>query len=127
MANSGHGRVKIEGPSIELTPRAALSVTMALSELATNAAKYGALSSEHGTLSLVWELRQDLEGAKTLDLEWRERGGPPVRPPTRRGFGGRLMERCIEGDLGGVFDLAFEPEGVHCRITIPVSRCAAHG
>lgn len=127
LAGAAQGRVTVDGASLDLSPRAALSLTMALSELATNAAKYGALSSERGTLSVHWDLRQDSEGSRMLHLEWQERGGPPVKPPTRRGFGARLMERCIETDLKGLFDLAFEPDGVCCRMTIPVSRCAVHG
>jgi PAS domain S-box-containing protein len=127
MASSAQRRMTVEGPVLDLTPRAALSLTMALSELATNAAKYGALSSEHGTLSLLWEHREESGGVNMLAIEWLERGGPLVKPPTRRGFGGRLMERCIEGDLGGVLDLAFEPEGVRCLMSVPISRCAAHG
>lgn len=126
LTGAAQGRVMIDGPPLDLSPRAALSLTMALSELATNAAKYGALSSEQGTLSVLWDLRRTAEGTNTLNLLWQERGGPPVKPPTRRGFGARLMERCIETDLRGVFDLAFEPDGVFCRMTIPVSSCAAH-
>jgi PAS domain S-box-containing protein len=127
LTGAAQERVTIDGPAIDLTPRAALSLTMALSELATNATKYGALASEHGTLSLLWGLRPDADGRATLNLEWQERGGPPVKPPTRRGFGARLMERCIEGDLGGVFDLGFEPEGVCCRMAIPISSSVANG
>lgn len=120
-------RVTIAGPAIDLSPRAALSLTMALSELATNAAKYGALSAAQGTLSVVWDIRQEPSGEMTLSLHWQERGGPPVTPPTRRGFGARLMERCIEADLRGQFDLVFDPAGVCCRMVIPVSSCVAHG
>lgn len=127
LTGTTQGRVTIDGPSIDLSPRAALSLTMALSELATNAVKYGALSCEGGTLSVIWNVRRTPDGSTALDFEWQEQGGPPVKPPTRRGFGTRLMERCIEGDLRGEFDLAFEPGGVCCRITIPVSSCMAHG
>jgi two-component sensor histidine kinase len=127
VAGAAHGRVSIGGPAIDLSPRAALSLTMALSELATNAAKYGALSSGQGTLSVLGELRDERQGETNLHLQWQERGGPLVTPPTRRGFGARLMERCIETDLRGVFDLAFEPEGVCCQMTIPLSSCASHG
>jgi two-component sensor histidine kinase len=126
LAAAAQGRVVVDGPSIDLSPRAALSLTMALGELATNAVKYGALSSDHGTLSLVWDLQQRPEGS-TLGFQWQERGGPPVKPPTRRGFGVRLMERCIETDLRGMFDLAFEADGVCCRMTVPLSSCGTHG
>ena len=112
-------QILINGPSINLNPRTALGLTMALNELCTNAVKYGALSSVEGTLELDWRLRDDA-GQRMIDLEWRERGGPLVRPPARRGFGSRLIERCIEGDLSGTFDLVYEPAGVECRISIPV-------
>jgi PAS domain S-box-containing protein len=120
LAGEAAKRIVIDGPSVNLNSRAALSLTMALNELATNAVKYGALSSETGSLSLAWSLQEEFGIQPRLILEWRERGGPVVRPPTRRGFGTRLMERCIERDLGGEFDLAFEPNGVCCRIAIAV-------
>jgi PAS domain S-box-containing protein len=126
LTGAAHGRVTIDGPSIDLNPRAALCLTMALSELATNAVKYGSLSSAEGTLSVLWRIEQGSAAETTLNLHWQERGGPPVTPPTRRGFGGRLMERCIETDLRGVFDLVFDPIGVSCRMTIPVTSCAPH-
>jgi PAS domain S-box-containing protein len=126
LTGAAQARVTIEGPSIDLTPRAALSLTMALSELATNAVKYGALSSENGTLAVRWYLAEEPQAA-TLNLEWRESDGPRVNPPTRRGFGVRLMERCVETDLGGMLDLIFESSGVCCRMRIPLSNCAAHG
>lgn len=125
LVGAAHARVAIDGPAFDVSPRAALSLTMALSELATNAVKYGAMSCERGTLSLSWNIAQGPEGT-ALTLEWQEVGGPPVTPPTRRGFGLRLMERCIEGDLRGVFDLSFERSGVCCRLTIPTASCAAH-
>jgi PAS domain S-box-containing protein len=119
-------RVQIIGPPIDLKPRAALSLTMALNELGTNAIKYGALSRSEGQLSIEWRLSN--EGGETkIDLEWREKGGPPVVPPSRRGFGSRLMERCIEGDLDGKIELAFEPSGVRCRMSLPVERTTMYG
>ena len=112
-------RLQIDGPSIMLNPRSALSLTMVLTELVTNAAKYGALSSETGWLLLLWRLRE-VEGRAALDLVWQEGGGPPVQAPSRRGFGTRLMERCIERDLGGEIDLVFDAKGLCCRIAIPL-------
>lgn len=111
--------MQVGGPPVDLNPRAVLSLAMALNELLTNAAKYGALSSSDGAVSFVWTLRHEAD-RMLLDMDWQERGGPPVKPPRRRGFGTRLMERCIERDLDGEFDLVFEPEGVHCRMTMPV-------
>ncbi|RFB88823.1 histidine kinase [Rhizobium leguminosarum bv. trifolii] len=121
LAGNATHRIQIEGAPIELDSRTALSLTMALSELATNAVKYGALSSETGSLSLTWRAEDEQSLHSTLILEWREFGGPPVAPPTRRGIGSRLMERCIERDLGGEFDLAFERTGVVCRMSIPAA------
>ena len=118
-------RIRVAGPAIDLNPRAALSLTMALNELATNAVKYGALSTADGHLTIDWELRDD-EAGKILNLAWRECDGPPVIPPTRRGFGSRLMERCIEVDLDGQLELAFEPDGVCCRMTIPAGEATGH-
>src|SRR5690606_16466272 len=113
-------RVVLEGPPVKLTSREALSLTMALSELGTNAIKYGALSSETGSLSVAWRLKDVSAAQPVLVLEWQERGGPAVQPPTRRGFGTRLMEGCIERDLNGELDLAFHPDGVVCEISVPV-------
>lgn len=121
LSSGSEARVKIEGPSVKLNPRAALSLTMALNELATNAAKYGAFSAADGKLLLVWQIREDGE-QEVVELAWQERGGPRVATPTRRGFGTRLMERCITGDLGGEFHLVFEPEGLSCRMSIPLLR-----
>jgi two-component sensor histidine kinase len=120
LAGEPSERLRIGGPSVHVNPRFALSLTMALNELLTNAVKYGALSSAEGSVSVCWDLR-DQEGSTMLNLEWQERGGPTVKPPTRRGFGSRLMERCIERDLAGEFDLAFEPEGVNCRMAMPIA------
>ena len=126
MSASFGERVQIQGPSVTLNPRAALSLTMALTELATNAAKYGALSSEAGMLSLTWQVRESA-GQTMLDLVWQESGGPPVQAPTRRGFGMRLMERCIERDLSGELDLIFDLKGLCCRTAIPLRGSALNG
>jgi len=120
LADGAPEQFQIEGPSIDLSPRTALSITMALNELATNAAKYGALSVGAGALSLTWRI-VEAAGGRTLALEWREENGPPVTPPTRRGFGTRLLERCIEGDLAGELDLVFDPAGVRCSMSIPLA------
>ncbi|MBB3656639.1 PAS domain S-box-containing protein [Rhizobium sp. BK650] len=120
LAGEAGERIEIDGPPAALNSRTALSLTMALNELATNAIKYGALSCEAGSLSLAWDLEDEAGAPPRLILDWREHDGPPVTPPTRRGFGTRLMERCIERDLGGEFDFAFERAGISCRISIPV-------
>lgn len=121
------GRVTTQGPHVDLDARTALSVTMVLNELLTNAAKYGALSVPEGTVSLTWRVRTGERPQGALECEWRERGGPLVTPPKRRGFGTRLMERCVEHDLAGEFDLVFEPEGTRCRMVFPIMLAASNG
>ncbi|MBB2974337.1 PAS domain S-box protein [Mesorhizobium sp. RMAD-H1] len=127
MSSDSADRVTFQGPTITLNPRAALSLTMALNELATNATKYGALSCDGGQLSLSWQIRVTENQTTMVDLTWHERGGPPVKAPTRRGFGTRLIERCIERDLSGELDLVFEGDGLFCRMSIPIGEMALHG
>jgi PAS domain S-box-containing protein len=123
--SSGENRVRIEGPPIDLNSRAALALTMVFSELATNAVKYGSLSRSSGMLSVRWEVSPGAE--PVLRLSWTEEGGPEVHVPTRRGFGTRLIQRCIERDLDGEVDIRFEPAGVHCEIHIPLGPVRVHG
>jgi PAS domain S-box-containing protein len=113
--HGGPVRFGLSGPAIRLSPRAALSLSMALHELATNAVKYGALSVPEGRVAIAWDLAQG-SGAQRLDLSWAEHDGPPVTPPTRRGFGSRLIERGLAAELSGEASIRFEPEGVVCRI-----------
>lgn len=113
---TGAKLIVIEGPPFDLDTRTALALTMVLNELATNALKHGALSSETGSVSVSWRVQQDDVAQQSLLIEWREQNGPSVTPPTRRGIGIRLMEQSMERDLGGEFDLAFEPQGVVCRM-----------
>lgn len=120
---SGRGRLQIQGPDLELIPRAALSLTMVLNELATNAAKYGALGRSSGTLTVEWAIRKGRQPA--LEMTWLEQGGPPVTAPSRRGFGTRLIQRCIERDLAGELELRFEETGVNCRMWIPLAMLVA--
>ncbi|ODT88509.1 HWE histidine kinase domain-containing protein [Phenylobacterium sp. SCN 70-31] len=119
MAPFDASRIAVKGPDVRLGARAALAMAMALHELATNAAKYGALSNEAGHVSLTWRARRET-GQALLELEWRETGGPVVTPPTRQGFGSRLLTQGVRGDLNGVADLSFEPGGLVCRITAPL-------
>jgi PAS domain S-box-containing protein len=105
------GRFEVAGAPLRLAPRAALALAMALHELGTNAAKYGALSVEGGRVAIAWTL-----DGERMRLEWRESGGPPVATPTRRGFGSRLIERGLEADLGGAAALHFDRAGLRCEI-----------
>jgi two-component sensor histidine kinase len=111
-------RVAARGPDVRLPPRMALALAMALQELATNAAKYGALSNAVGRVELDWNVSAG--AAPRLALRWSERGGPPVRPPKRRGFGSKLIERSVSLDLAGKVVLAFDADGVVCTVDVPI-------
>jgi two-component sensor histidine kinase len=113
------GRVFVAGPDVRLSARAAVALAMALHELATNAVKYGALSAEAGEVRLTWRAVPRETGGR-LELEWRERGGPPVRPPQLRGFGSRLLTQGLPAELDGFAELEFGPDGVVCRIAAPL-------
>ena len=121
----GVGRAELSGGPVRLPPRTAVALGMVAHELATNAAKFGALSNGEGRVDAAWRLTDDQDG-KTLTLDWRERDGPSVTPPTRRGFGSRLIAMSLEGELGGKTDLRFDPDGVKCRITIPYEEGSRH-
>jgi two-component sensor histidine kinase len=112
-------RIEVDGPSVRLTPKAALAIAMALNELCTNSAKYGALSNATGVLTIAWTVAE-VAARRTATIEWRERGGPPVRKPEHRGFGTILIERMLAQDLDGTVQLSFEPGGVTCRIQFPL-------
>jgi two-component sensor histidine kinase len=112
-AADGADRLHISGPHVRLSSKTALSLSMALHELATNANKYGAASTDEGRISVTWNVGVDSTGER-LHLEWRETGGPPVSPPTKRGFGSRLIERGLAAELGGKAGLVFEPSGLIC-------------
>lgn len=103
-------QVSIEGPATPLAPNAAVALAMILHELATNASKYGALSTEAGRIQVSWTM----ESRTRLRLIWRERGGPPVKPPSRRGFGSRLITSSLRGDLSGASEFDYAPEGLTC-------------
>src|SRR6202034_1560126 len=105
------GQIALVGPSVDVSPSQALALSLALHELATNAAKYGALSRPEGRVELRWAVQ-----AGRLNLSWRESGGPRVVPPTRQGFGSRLIEHALSRDLDGKTRLEFAPEGVRCSI-----------
>jgi PAS domain S-box-containing protein len=108
---SEDGRVSIEGPDVWLRPKQALAISMALHELATSAAKYGALSRDGGTVRIVWAVAP-LNGSSELKLTWTEEGGPTVNQPTRKGFGTRLIQRNLAHDLGGEATIEYRPQGI---------------
>jgi PAS domain S-box-containing protein len=114
-------RLVLAGEPVALTPRAALTLSMVFHELATNAAKYGALSATGGRLDVRWSLDRDPGGSPgVVKLAWRESGGPPVAPPTRRGFGSRLIERSTS-ELEAEMQFEFDPAGVRYSVAIPLT------
>ncbi|MDX6749526.1 HWE histidine kinase domain-containing protein [Geminicoccaceae bacterium 1502E] len=111
------GRLVLEGENVWLAPQVALAFGMAFHELVTNAAKYGALSTAQGRVTVSWR-REPGEGGAQLRLLWVEEGGPPVRRPARRGFGSKLIERGLSYQLRGEASLTFAPEGVRCEVSM---------
>jgi PAS domain S-box-containing protein len=109
-------RVTVSGAAVALPPAPAQSVAMALHELATNAAKYGALSTTEGRVEVSWG--RDQAGA--LSILWREIDGPPVNPPKRRGLGTTLLGRALAGPIGGRTQLDWRPEGLVCEMVLPL-------
>jgi PAS domain S-box-containing protein len=106
-------QIHMDGPDVQLAPHQALAFGLVFHELATNAAKYGALSVPGGCVRVGWALQGERE---RLVLTWLESGGPPVTPPSRRGFGSRLVQASVTGELGGKAELAFDPDGFRCRL-----------
>ncbi len=110
---TGDGRIRVGGPEVQLTPKQALSLALSLHELSTNATKYGSLSVPGGSLQVTWDCRPE-GGKRRLYFEWREAGGPVVTPPTRRGFGSRLIEGTLSADFEGALKIDYRPEGLTC-------------
>lgn len=108
--------VELVGPEVGLAPNDALSLGLAIHELATNAAKYGALSTPEGRVRIEWRLISP----ELAEVSWRERAGPPVRAPERRGFGMDLLERIVSRELNSRVDLRFEQTGLECTLRVPV-------
>ncbi len=118
-AHAGEDRIVLTGTSVWLPPALSLSLSLALHELATNAAKYGALSTLDGTVSISWDMLNP-RGEPLLRLVWEEKGGPEVHPPTRQGFGSRLIQRSLSADIGASVRLEYPSEGVTCTIEAPI-------
>ena len=109
---------KISGPEVVLRPEAGQAMAMVLHELATNAAKYGALSQKQGRVSIRWE-RHLNGGPLRLVLEWQELGGPPVVDPDKANFGMSTIRDLVPYEFAGKVDLTFAREGVRCRVELP--------
>jgi len=121
---ASHGdaeRFAVQGPAFRLAPKVALSLSMALHELMTNATKYGALSNEAGRVALTWGRMKDAE-TERLDLRWEEIDGPSVTTPSRQGFGSRLITGGLARELGGDVRLEYPPTGVVCTISAALAK-----
>jgi PAS domain S-box-containing protein len=114
-SRDGEMRTRIDGPTVMLKPNVGQAIAVALHELATNAAKYGALSVAKGHVRVEWSRAAD----GRLVLHWTEAGGPTVNPPTRKGFGSHVMEAMIQGHVGGDVRLDWRAEGLVCEMVLP--------
>lgn len=111
------GRIKMGGPDVALDPKAFATLALVVHEMMTNSAKYGALADSTGQVEIVWKLDRN----SSLVIDWKETGGPPVQPPSRRGFGTTIIERSIPFDLKGDAELRFDLLGVQAQFTIPAN------
>ena len=110
-------RIELKGPPLFISASAAQTIGMALNELGTNAGKYGALSSKEGRIDVLWRLDRDEEGQDIFVMTWNESDGPPVSPPTHRGFGSTLISRIVEVSLNAEVELAYPVSGLFWRMT----------
>jgi PAS domain S-box-containing protein len=117
-------RFDLDGPDLPLAPKTAISLALAIHELATNAVKHGALSRPEGRVAIRWE-RSGTREAPRLTLTWTERGGPEVSTPSRRGFGTRMIEQGLAAELGGTVTIDFAAAGLICTVDAPLPDPAA--
>jgi two-component sensor histidine kinase len=110
-------RISLSGDDTLLSSRDALSVTLALHELVTNAVKHGAFANNEGRVELTWQVEPD--PSARLHLSWREEGGPPVSPPTHKGFGSRLLT-SLAAQSGAAYSCEYQPAGFECRLALPL-------
>jgi two-component sensor histidine kinase len=120
FALGDEARVRVEGPPLPLSPAAAQGVAMALHELATNAAKHGALSAPGGHVAVAWKVDDE-----RLRICWSEAGGPPVNTPTKAGFGGTVLQRALSGSVGGRTQLHWRAQGLVCELELPLTSLTA--
>jgi PAS domain S-box-containing protein len=123
VANGRTERFVITGKNIRLPPNVTLALGIAFHELATNAVKYGAFSNAAGSILLAWTIAPTPQGDRLI-LRWQEKDGPPVTPPTQKGFGSRVIERGLAHELEGTVKLDYRLDGVACTINIPAPRGA---
>jgi two-component system, chemotaxis family, CheB/CheR fusion protein len=124
-AGLGRNRIRAKGPEVSLGAKPALALGLALHELGTNAAKYGALSNDEGYIEIAWTVAPHPQGPK-FRLRWRERNGPPVLSPSRTGFGTRLIQRNLAAEFDGEVALEYQPDGVECTICAPRKGLGLH-
>jgi NO-binding membrane sensor protein with MHYT domain/two-component sensor histidine kinase len=122
----GARKATVEGPDVLLPEEATQALAMVLHELVTNSAKYGALSTPSGRICVHWECRPNGSSHSKLAIRWQEIGGPPVRVPTRRGYGTSVICELIPYELGGTVDINYVTDGVQCRIEFPLEKAVGH-
>jgi PAS domain S-box-containing protein len=122
--SGGGGRFELDGPDLPIAPKTAISLALAIHELATNAVKHGALSQPEGRVAIAWA-KTGTRDAPRLSLSWTERGGPPVAVPSKRGFGTRMIERGLAAELGGTVKIEFAPGGLVCVVDAPLPEVGA--
>lgn len=115
-------RVSFSGPPLNINAPAAQALGMALHELATNAAKYGALSNDHGTVKIIWKFEKSEASGQSFAMDWIEQGGPEIEKPTRSGFGSTVIDRILKTSLAGEVALNWFPTGLVCQITCPADK-----
>ena len=126
VAEGQSERLVITGENVRLTPKATLALGIVFHELATNAVKYGAFSNETGLILIDWKIEPKPEGIRLI-LHWKEKGGPSVTPPSRKGFGSQVIERGLAHELEGTVHLDYRADGVICTIDIPAPHAARDG
>jgi len=119
-------RVVIRGDNVRFSPPEALALGIAFNELATNAVKYGAFSNEAGSVLVEWKIDQTPDGTRLM-LQWKEKNGPPVVPPSHKGFGSRVIERGLAHELHARVHLDYRPDGLVCTMNIPAPQGAQNG
>lgn len=119
IAPAGRENFDVSGPPVDVCPRIAAALAMTLHELCTNAVRHGSLSAPSGRVAVEWGI--DAKGhTPKLHLVWREYGGPPISPPSVKGFGMRLIEKTLASDAGARIAVEFPSEGFRCEMYIPL-------
>ena len=115
----GGRNVEIDGSAIDVTQSSAVMISLVISELATNAVKYGTWRHPGGLVRVSWSVHERQDGSRMLRFSWREEGGPKVASPTKKGYGSNVLKFAIEQGLKGSFVTQYEPSGLHCTWSMP--------